>query len=482
MLGKIRKFSSSITAKIFLFIVAIPFVFWGMGPLFESGSQNIIVKIDKEKIPTEEFVNYINIYGATNDNIDSAFIDKMLSNFIGEKIIENEIKSFNIILSDESLSKLIRNQKIFKKNNEFSRTEYEKFLITNNIGAVFFEKNMSYQIKRELLLDFISGGIMPPNFLVNANFDKVNQKRNVAVIRLDDVIKKKLNFSNNEIQTYFNTNKNKYNYVYKTIELLEINPENLTGSDEFSDLFFEKIDKIDDLIVEGNKLSFISQKFDLMSVERLTFNELGKNKNEVPINDFPIELVNNIFSTDENDQTMLITHKNKYYIVEIYKTENIQKNINDPKVKEDILTNLKKIVSREYVSKLAIKVNNKKFKKLDFDKLSKEQNVNIEKITINSQNDSKILKKELVKQIYTYPEKQVMVASDIGLTENYLIYIDKIEHRSITKDSDEYAKYFDLSKDEMTNNIFNTYDRYLKNKYKININYKALEKVKNYIQ
>ena len=152
MLGKIRKFSSSVFAKIFLFMVAIPFVFWGMGPLFKGGSQNIIVKIDKEKIPIEEFVNYINIYAATNDNLDSIFIEKMLSNFIGEKIIDNEIKSFNIILSDESLSKLIRNDKIFKKDNKFSRTEYEKFLVTNNFDAVFFERNMSHQIKRELLL------------------------------------------------------------------------------------------------------------------------------------------------------------------------------------------------------------------------------------------------------------------------------------------------------------------------------------------
>ena len=113
MLGKIRKFSSSVFAKIFLFVVAIPFVFWGMGPVFKAGSQNIIVKIDKEKISIEEFVNYINIYTATNDNLDSIFIEKMLSNFIGEKIIENEIKSFNIILSDKSLSKLIRNDKDF---------------------------------------------------------------------------------------------------------------------------------------------------------------------------------------------------------------------------------------------------------------------------------------------------------------------------------------------------------------------------------
>ena len=56
-----------------------------------------------------------------------------------------------------------------------------------------------------------------------------------------------------QIQTYFDNNKNKYIYVYKTINFLEINPENLTGSEQFSDIFFEKIDKIDDLIVEGKK-------------------------------------------------------------------------------------------------------------------------------------------------------------------------------------------------------------------------------------
>ena len=173
MLGKIRKFSSSVFAKIFLFIVAIPFVFWGMGPLFKSGSQNIIVKIDKEKIPIEEFVNYINIYTATNDNLDSVFIEKMLSNFIGEKIIENEIKSFNIILSDESLSKLIRNEKIFKKDNKFSRTEYEKFLVKNSLSAITLETNISKQEKREQLLDFIGSGIVPPKFLVNIAYDKV---------------------------------------------------------------------------------------------------------------------------------------------------------------------------------------------------------------------------------------------------------------------------------------------------------------------
>ena len=49
MLSSIRKFSGSIYAKIFLFIVILPFVFWGMGPVFTGGSKNVIVKIDKKK-------------------------------------------------------------------------------------------------------------------------------------------------------------------------------------------------------------------------------------------------------------------------------------------------------------------------------------------------------------------------------------------------------------------------------------------------
>ena len=51
MLGRIRKFSTSIYSKVFLGIVAIPFVFWGMGDLFSGGNINTIVKIGKEKIP-----------------------------------------------------------------------------------------------------------------------------------------------------------------------------------------------------------------------------------------------------------------------------------------------------------------------------------------------------------------------------------------------------------------------------------------------
>ena len=83
MLTSIRKFSNTIYAKIFLFIVAIPFIFWGMGNLFQSGNLNTIVEIQKDKISTNEFIEYARINSSQEQKLDSKSIDGLLSNFIG---------------------------------------------------------------------------------------------------------------------------------------------------------------------------------------------------------------------------------------------------------------------------------------------------------------------------------------------------------------------------------------------------------------
>ena len=155
MLGQIRKFSSSIYAKILMIIIIIPFVFWGMGSNFTGGSKNVIVVIDKEKYSSQAFFNFIEKFASPDQKIGSDQIDKLLSNFIGEKLMEKEVEHFGFKLSDESLSKLIKMQKSFKRENKFSRVEYEKFLLENNITAAEFESDLSkYEMKKQLF-DFI---------------------------------------------------------------------------------------------------------------------------------------------------------------------------------------------------------------------------------------------------------------------------------------------------------------------------------------
>ena len=65
------------------------------------------------------------------------------------------------------------------------------------------------------------------------------------------------------------------------------------------------------------------------------------------------------------------------------------------------------------------------------------------------------------------------------MTESYLVYIDEIQNVSTEQNSENYKKYFNLSKAEMVNSLYNTYDSYLNKKYKIEINYKALNNIRN---
>ena len=483
MLGTIRKFSSSIYAKVFLLIVAIPFIFWGMGDLFTGGNLNTIVKIGKDKIHKKEFINYLRMNSLTVEQLnDSSVIEKALFNFIGEKLILKEIEDMEIQLSDESLSNIIKNQELFKRENKFSRTEYEKFLIENNYNAIFFEQEILQREKKKQLFNFLGGGIVPSNFLINMSFDKANQKRNIEYINLNEVIKKSTNFSESDIQKYFDQNKDSFKEIYKSVNFLKLVPKNLTGINEYNDLFFKKIDEIDDLIAEGNNLNSILEKFNLQSPKSITINKLGKNKDAKTNNILSKELLQKIFIIDDSEPTILAEHKNEYFIFELTKNEIIQNDINNKFVKDEIFLNLEKKIKRKLIVELIDKINNKKFKKKDFDDFANKYNISSVKIKLNNRNDDKILKREMIDQIYSFGEKIVIVVTDISLSENYLIYIDSIENVSITKNSEKHKQHLLLSKDKIVSELYNTYDSYLKNKYKIDINYKALDSIKNYIR
>tara|TARA_Y100000590_G_scaffold139362_1_gene159620 strand:- start:2144 stop:3586 length:1443 start_codon:yes stop_codon:yes gene_type:complete len=478
MLGSIRKFSGSIYAKILLGIIIIPFVFWGMGSSFVGGSKNVVVVIEDEKYSIEQFGTYIN--RQVGRKVKASEVENLLSSFIGEKLIEKEIEYLGITLSDKSLSKLIKHQKDFKRNNEFSRTAYEKFLLENNLTAPTFESILLKQEKKKQLFDYIGGGIVPPKFLINASFNKLNQKRNIQLINLNNVFDKKLNFTENEINTYFKNNKSKYSKIYKSIKFIELKPENLVNDSEFTDLFFKKIDEIDDLVIEGKNFNSIIQKFNLEMPNLYTIDDAGKNiENKIIIKNSK-NLINKIFEIDEFAPTILLEDKNNYFLIELVKSENIEMNIANESVKKKIKIDLGQTSKRKFIARLIDKINKNNFSKLDFDKLSQDEVVKIQKILLNGQNDNKILDKEIVQQIYNSSEKKVFIVSDLGFSENYLIYIDKIEKVAIKDNDKDYQKYLNLSKANIRSNLYNAYDNYIKKRYKIDINYQALDTVKNY--
>ena len=122
-----------------------------MGDVFSGGSQNVVAKIDSEKISTRDFINYLNILNLSDqerkDLPKTDLAEKILSEYIGKKVLILELEDLDVVLEDSSLKELIINDKTFFKENKFSRTEYEKFLIASGLSAALFESNMAEQEK-----------------------------------------------------------------------------------------------------------------------------------------------------------------------------------------------------------------------------------------------------------------------------------------------------------------------------------------------
>ena len=133
MLSSIRKFSTSFMGKIVIALIAIAFIVgFGMSGSF-SGKQNIVAEINDEKISTQEFVNYLRTVNITYEEMEKVgklnLLERVLTNYISEKIVAIESNKMGFQLSDRSLFRKLANDKKFQKDVEFSETRYEKFII-----------------------------------------------------------------------------------------------------------------------------------------------------------------------------------------------------------------------------------------------------------------------------------------------------------------------------------------------------------------
>ena len=111
MIGSFRNFAKTKFAGLLVFIMIIPFVFWGMGSMFSSGNTNTIAKINNTNISTQEFIDYINSSNipqeSIRENLDNNIIEELLSGLISRTLIELEVIDYKVIVSEKTLLKKI---------------------------------------------------------------------------------------------------------------------------------------------------------------------------------------------------------------------------------------------------------------------------------------------------------------------------------------------------------------------------------------
>ena len=155
--------------------IIIAFATWGMGGMFSGGNTNQIAKVNKTQIYVDDLLNYLRDMNISEEiikkNLDKNVLEQILSQLISQKILEEEMQDYNISLSDKTLyEKIKKDERFYDSNNNFSRTEYEKYMLINNTSAVDFEQAFKSKEKVTTLFDYISGGTTSPYFLTNNVF------------------------------------------------------------------------------------------------------------------------------------------------------------------------------------------------------------------------------------------------------------------------------------------------------------------------
>ena len=475
MLNSIRNFSKTVTAKIFLFIVAIPFVFWGMGDVFTSGNTNSLAKINNENISTEDFIDHINKLNINQnlikDKIDENILEEVLGRLISNKLIELEIKEANLVISDKMLAEKIKtNVNFLDDNQKFSRTKYEKFLISNNLNANEFEKNFKENEFQEELFNYLGGGIKSPSFLIDKIYIEDTKKINVEFINLEEIYLKKEQLTTEDIQNYINENQEKLKRDYIDFTYSKVTPQNLIGLNEYNNEFFDKIDEIESKLLNNTNFNDIVNFYNLKSISR----------NKITLNSGNTKLDEKIYNA-RNDENFGIIDEGDYFV--IYKIKNIATKVpslNDVGFENEIRNFLFNKNKFEYNKKILKLINEGKFQESDFKKIATE-NTKIEKLLLDSSKDIKKFSSESIELIYSLPEKSFALVAD-SEKNIYLLRIIDQRISNISKDSELKNIYLLESNNEIKNKIFQSYDSHLNSKYDIKINEKTLERVKNYFR
>ena len=469
MIGSFRNFAKTKFAGLLVFIMIIPFVFWGMGGMFSSGNTNNLAKINKTNISTSDFFVYldeINIAGETiRNNLENNIIEELLQTLISTKLLDLEIESYKILLNEETLLKKIKNNKnFFDDTGKFQRIKYEKFLLENNISAPLFEQRLKKRESQKNLFDYIGAGTTSPNFLVTKLFNDENRKLNLEFFNLENFYKKKNELSEKDLNEFLFENKDNLKIEYIDFKYTILNPTNLVGVDEFNQAFFDKIDQIE--IDISNDINFD----DIVS----NLNLSSTNVKNFKFSDDKKEIEKKIYQLRDN-KFDIIEDENDYVLYQIQNIENRDPDLKDKQTRGEIIELISQKNKFEYNSDLLKRIKNNDFNKNDFLNMVKDK---IEIIELNSVIDNKKFDINAIELLYSMPVNTITLIND-EKDNIYLARINSFKDMEIRNDEDNFKNYIIKQKTNNKNSILKSYDLFLNNKYKVNLNQKTIERIKN---
>jgi len=456
---------------VLIVIIIIAFGFGGFGGGFSTNNQNNIAKINKTNVTTQDFIDYVNQSGisqeAIRDNLENNIIEELLSGLISTTLIDLEIEDFDLSINERTILKNIKENKNFHdENGTFQRIKYEKFLLSNNLSAPMFELQLKNRELQKHLFDFIGAGTITPNFLIEKKFEENNKSLDIEYFDMENLYKTKDDYTANEIEVFIDENKDQLKREYIDFKYVILNPKNLIGIEEFNQEFFDEIDSIENKISQGSTFDTILAD---INVDIIEVNEFAPSSNK--------QINEDLIYSKKASKIDLIESGDNFLLYNIDNQYDRAPDLNDEIIKGEIVELIYQKGKFDYNREIIEEIQKKKFDNSKFEELAGS---NKEYSSINSIEDDKLIDINSVKMLYALPVNSFALVNKED--KIYLVKITGTNKNSFNKTDEKYLKFVNSQNTNNRKSILQSYDQLLNDKYQVQLNQKTIDRVKNYFK
>ena len=456
---------------VLIVIIIIAFGFGGFGGGFSTNNQNNIAKINKTNVTTQDFIDYVNQSGisqeAIRDNLDNNIIEELLSGLISTTLIDLEIKDFDLSINERTILKNIKENKNFHdENGTFQRIKYEKFLLSNNLSAAMFELQLKNRELQKHLFDFIGAGTITPNFLIEKKFEENNKSLDIEYFDMENLYKTKDDYTANEIEVFIDENKDQLKREYIDFKYVILNPKNLIGIEEFNQEFFDEIDSIENKISQGSTFDTILED---INVDIIEVNEFAPSSSK--------QINEDLIYSKKASKIDLIESGDNFLLYNIDNQYDRAPDLNDEIIKGEIVELIYQKGKFDYNREIIEEIQKKKFDNSKFEELAGS---NKEYSSINSIEDDELIDINSVKMLYALPVNSFALVNKED--KIYLVKITGTNKNSFNKTDEKYLKFVNSQNTNNRKSILQSYDQLLNDKYQVQLNQKTIDRVKNYFK
>ena len=192
MLTTLRKSANHIVTKIFLGLLVLTFILWGVGDMLRGTKDDIAFKVgDIEYTKTEWARFYKSQFERLGDDykqfydINSGELKELfLTQLVNSALLKEEARRLGVSVGDDAVKyEIINNMPGLMRDGKFDKTLLANFLQNANISESFFIEKIREELVQKLIIETISSANLLNNILLEQITEALHLKKEIEIYK-----------------------------------------------------------------------------------------------------------------------------------------------------------------------------------------------------------------------------------------------------------------------------------------------------------